>query len=214
MKDSDKESYIERYNERLERYGKDPKTLGWMKDRQEIRFEALTAVGDLGGCSVLDVGCGFGDLLGFLQKRGIEVKYRGWDINPDLVEIARDEYPGGSFDVVDISEYCGDIDADYVIASGVFNHEISDNTAFIRESLTTMADIANRGVAADFLSTYVDYMVEDAYYADPKKIFDFCKNLSMRVSLRHDYLPYEFCLYVYSEDSISENNSFAAYQPS
>lgn len=211
MKDSDREAYIERYNERLEEYGKDPKTLGWMRGRQEIRFEALTGIGDLDGASVLDIGCGFGDLLGFLQERDVDVDYRGWDINPDLVEIAREEYPEGSFETVDVSERDGDVEYDYVFASGVFNHQISDNEAFVRDSLATMVEIADRGVAVDFMSTYVDYRAEDAYYADPREIFDYCKELSMRVSLRHDYLPYEFCVYVYVDDAIDEDNAFEAF---
>lgn len=209
MEESDREGYIQRYNDRLEEYGKDPKALGWMKDRQAIRFEALAGIGDVNGSKVLDVGCGFGDLLGYFQERDITVDYYGLDINPNLIDIARDEYPGGHFRTVDFNEFDGEQTFDYVFESGMFNHEIYDGGKFIRETLAKMFDIAEKGVAADFMSTYVNYMDDNAHYTNPLGIFSYCKGLSRRVVLRHDYLPYEFCIYVYADDNITDNNEFS-----
>ena len=36
------------------------------------------------------------------------------------------------------------------------------------------------------------------------------KKLSRRVMLRHDYMPYEFTLIIYSDDTISSRNVFNA----
>ena len=60
---------IERYNKRLKKYGYDSRTLGWFKGRQPIRSEVVSEIGELDNCSILDVGCGFGDLDRFLIKK-------------------------------------------------------------------------------------------------------------------------------------------------
>ena len=69
MNEKDKHAIIQRYSENLQKYGYSPKTLEWFKNRQDIRFKALSEMGDLNNCSILDVGCGFGDLYGFLIKK-------------------------------------------------------------------------------------------------------------------------------------------------
>ena len=43
-------------------------------------------------------------------------------------------------------------------------------------------------------------------------IFKISKNLSKRVILRHDYMPFEFCVYIYKNDSISGSNVFKEFE--
>src|SRR3954467_6311060 len=42
-------------------------------ETQAVRFEAIQRLADLGGKSVLDVGCGRADLYDFLHARGVNV---------------------------------------------------------------------------------------------------------------------------------------------
>lgn len=208
MKMDEKKATIKRYNERLKKYGHDPRTLGWFKGRQPIRFGALSEIGDLNNCSILDVGCGFGDLYGFLIKRDLNIKYTGYDINQNLITIAKEKYPNARFEVKDILIDATKQKFDYVFSSGVFNFKLLDNKTFIENMLEKMFEICNKGFATDFMSNYVDFKNEDAYYAKPEEIFSFCKTLSKRVALRHDYMPFEFCIYTYKNDSINERNVF------
>jgi len=211
MKEEEKRAIIKRYNERLKKYGYDPRTLGWFKNRQPIRFKVLSEIGELNNCSILDVGCGFGDLYGFLLEKGLNVKYTGYDINPNLIKIAREVYPEARFEVKDIEEEEVNERFDWVFSSGVFNFKTSCNEVFIQTMLRRMFQICRKGVAADFMSTYVDFKKEEIYYARPEDIFSFCKTLSKRVALRHDYMPFEFCVYIYKNDSINERNVFTEY---
>ena len=211
MKTDEKLAAIERYNERLKKYGYDPRTLGWLKGRQPVRFKVLSEIGDLNGCSILDVGCGFGDLYGFLIKRGLNIAYTGIDINSNLIEIARKKYPDACFEIKDILIDEINQKFDYILLSGVFNFKLSDNKTFIQNMLKKMFELCNKGVAADFMSTYVDFKNADAYYASPEQIFSFCKALSRRVVLRHDYMPFEFCVHVYKDDKVNERNVFKEF---
>lgn len=211
MKEEDKKAIINRYNERLKIYGYDQRALGWFKGRQPLRFKVLSEIGDLNKCSILDVGCGFGDLYGFLIKSNLNIEYTGVDINPDLTKIAKEIYPDAHFEVKDIEQENINDNFDWVFASGLFEFKVHDDE-YVQKMLKRMFEISNKGIAADFLSNYVDFKNEDAYYASPEEIFSFCKILSKRVTIRHDYMPFEFCVYVYKDDRVNERNVFAEFE--
>ena len=208
MKKKDKQKIIESYNVSLEKYGYDPRSLQWSKDRQSIRFGVLSEIGNLINCSILDVGCGFGDLYGFLIKKGLNIKYTGYDINPNLIKVARGIYPDIHFEVKDIEEEDIDERFDWVFASGVFNKKISDSKLWMQNMLIEMFKLSNKGVATDFISSYVDFEDKGSYYVRPEEIFSFSKTLSRRVVLRHDYMPFEFCAYIYNGNKINKRNIF------
>ena len=68
------------YADKVRTYGFDHRGLGFRnKSSQDKRFEAMLGLGDMDGARVLDVGCGFGDFLAFLNARGIEPEYVGLD---------------------------------------------------------------------------------------------------------------------------------------
>lgn len=93
MKRENKQKIIEIYNETLEIYGYDQRALREFKGRQPLRYEVLSEIGDLNNCSILDVGCGFGDIYAFLIKKGLNIKYTGYDINPNFIIIAKKGTP-------------------------------------------------------------------------------------------------------------------------
>jgi SAM-dependent methyltransferase len=70
------------------------------------------------GASVLEIGCGTGDLLQAVQPR----RGCGIDISPRMVEIARGKYPGLEFAVGDVEALDIQERFDYVILSDVVGH--------------------------------------------------------------------------------------------
>ena len=213
MFEEDKIETIRRYENRLKQFGYDVKSLGWRTKRQQyLRFEILAEIGDLNNSSVLDLGCGFGDFYDFLLEKGIKVDYTGYEISRKLIEIARERHPELKFEVKDILREPINRSFDYVVSSGIFNHKMSNNDLFIKEIFRKTFEICNIGIAHNMLSSYVDYMDSELYYASPIKIFDFCKTLSRRVTLRHDYMPFEFTVYVYKKDEKDSENIFKHYK--
>jgi trans-aconitate methyltransferase len=210
MNDEDKRKLIESYNKSLETYGYDPRSLQ-VKDRQELRYRILSEIGNLSDCSILDVGCGFGDFGEFLVKRGMKVRYTGFDINPNLVRVGRQAHPNARLEVRDIETDKMDERFDWVFESGIFNNKISDNEAWVKNMLRKMFELCDKGVAANFMSSYVDFKMDYSHHASPEEIFSYCKTLSRRVLLRHDYMPFEFAVYVYKDDRISEDNVFIGW---
>ncbi len=211
LEQAHKKDVIRRYNERLAKYGYDPRSLGWLKGRQTVRFTVLSEIGDIKNSCVLDVGCGFGDLYGFFKKIGVKVKYTGCDINSNLIATAKERYPKGKFLVADIDSNAIHGSFDWVFATGVFEFKYPNMLNFVKHMLTKMFNLTKKGVAADFMSSYVDYKGKDGFYASPEKIFRIAKGLSRGVTLRHDYMPFEFCIYIYKDNKINRRNVFSSF---
>lgn len=53
---------VARYSKRFGEFGYSPKSLGWNKGKQDIRFEILTSLYNFHDKTILDAGCGFGNL--------------------------------------------------------------------------------------------------------------------------------------------------------
>ena len=195
----EKEETIKRYEERLQKYGISMKTMGWKdKEQQYLRFKILSGISNLNNSSILDVGCGFGDYYRYLTELGLRVDYTGYDISLKLIEIAGKENPSAKFDVRDI--LTDEVDRfDYVFSSGVLNARISDNEGFARCMIEKMFHISRKGAAINMMTDYVDFKEDYLYYYSPEKIFSFCKTLTKRVVLRHDYPLYEFTVYLLKE---------------
>ena len=217
MKTEDRLDYVERYEKRLREFGYSPETLGWgAHGRQEVRFSVL---GDLAlrapDSSVLDVGCGFGDLYDFLRERGWRGRYTGIDIVPGLLSVARERHPDldvGEFDITDESATFDTYD--FVISSGAFNAALpsGNNETHILTALRRMFLHSRRATCVDFLSSYVDFKKPGAYHIDPGWALSAAKKLTRRVLLRHDYMPFEFSVFLFHDDGISERNVFQAFE--
>lgn len=202
---------IDRYNRRLIKYGYNPKTLGWIKGRQGIRFSTLVSIGNINNSSVLDIGCGFGDLYGFLKYKKLRFSYLGLELNPNLIEYGTEQYPKADFRVFDIVKDDIDKKYDWVIISGLFNFKRKLPYQFIEFVLRKAFNCCRRGVAADFMTTYVDFKNKDANYVNPEKIMKVCKQITTRITLRQDYMPYEFCIYLYKNNIKTRNGVYSEH---
>lgn len=201
MNELDKNRIIDRYNSRLKKYGYDIRTLAsGIEERREIRYKILSEVGLKPGDSVLDLGCGFGDFYTYLKRQGINVKYTGYDINKNLIEIAKKNHPDVEFYVKDILIENFPV-FDYIVSSSTFNLKLlhEDNYIFIERILKKCYNHINIGLAFDFLTSYVDFETEEAFHYQPEKLFAIAKQISKKVCLRHDYELFEFCIYIYKD---------------
>lgn len=205
---------IERYSTRYNDMGYDAKTLGWgSKEQQEFRFrEAISFINFDRPKSVLDIGCGFGDLLALLiaEKKSIS-KFIGWDINPDLIKEASVVWKSttvpNEFSVVNLAEYACDLPiVDVAFMIGVLNlnfGEDFDNYSYSELFIKNAFSAVKEVLVVDFLSTNLtpDYPKEDfVFYHNPSKMLEFALTLTPNVVLKHDYSPIpqrEFTLYLF-----------------
>jgi SAM-dependent methyltransferase len=170
--------------------------LGFSSDRsQRVRFEALCSIGDLDGRSVLDVGCGRGDLCGYLEHRGWSVDYRGVDI-PRADRAGRAHLAEGRFAVRDILADDARDEVDYVIASGVFGLTPNGDEAFIDAMLGRMMALARRGVSVNFSRAAPEPDGSRSHYAEPVDELRRALRLTPNVVLRHDYKVNDFTVHL------------------
>jgi SAM-dependent methyltransferase len=201
MDPADKERVNQYYNDGLKKFGYDINALAsGTEERRRIRFQVLCEIGVTPGCSVLDLGCGFGDFYGYLRERGIAVRYVGYDINPNLIEAAKQLYPDAEFHVKDIQTDSFDM-FDYIVSTSAFNHPLTgqDQYQFAQDILTICYNHAEKGVAIDFQSSYVDFKSPILFHYSPEQMFSIVKKITKRVCLRHDYPLFDFCVYLYPD---------------
>jgi len=213
----DRDDNVSRYSERFQEHGYAPETLGWNKGRQPVRFDVLTEFGDLSGKTILDIGCGFGDLNKTLRaKWGESYTYIGVELVENLVKEARERYPEPNVRFIH-GEFLDDaiqVEADVAIASGVFNYrfEDTDNYAFAEATMQKAFALCKDGLAFDFLSDRVDYELPHTFHSNPGRILDMAASLSRNMVLRNDYIPFEFALYLYKDDAfVPEKAVFEKY---
>ncbi|NWF70888.1 MAG: class I SAM-dependent methyltransferase [Chloroflexi bacterium] len=194
------------YSQRLQEHGKTHWGVDWNStDSQHLRFAQLLKAAHGRSFSVLDYGCGYGELVNYLRQQQYTFEYVGYDIAAAMVAAAQETHgdlPGCRFtSTLDELQ-----PADYVVASGIFNVRLDTGDDqwrdYIHQTIAHMWRLAKKGLAFNMLTSYSDkeYMRDYLYYADPLYWFDTLKRTySRHVALLHDYGLYEFTMLVKHE---------------
>ncbi|WP_236725676.1 class I SAM-dependent methyltransferase [Candidatus Reidiella endopervernicosa] len=163
-----------------------------------MRFEQLCKIGIKPGSRLLDVGCGFGDLLEFLDERGIQYgDYQGLDLSPDLLETARERHREANFfegDLFDLDPHSGQFD--YALLSGSLNEMLGDDGSYARQTITRMFDASRRGIALNLLdATHLQTGSRpDLQSFDPEQMATWCRDLTPETTQIRGYLDNDFTL--------------------
>lgn len=194
---SDKIRLTRFYEEALLKYGPDSaQALQWKNRKsQQVRFAALSQVASLAGKSVLDVGCGVGDLYKYLQDSFARVDYCGLDVVPGMIAAAKQKYPGARFvhaNVLDFTEQY-----DYVLASGALTYNMQGGKELYFEIIKHMYALAKKGVAFNVLDNDV-YATDHEYltytYAE---IAALCETLNCQFVVSTEYEVGDFTVFLY-----------------
>ena len=146
-----------------------PEIVGWFSNvEQEVIFDALLMF-FTPNQSILDVGCGRADLFGFLSKlfqlqEGMEsvLNYKGIDINPNMIKIAQDKYPGVNVETADILKFESDETYNWVVAAGLFNLKTEDNMPqFTVDSIDAMYEKSNFAVGFNLMTDVPDDLADE-----------------------------------------------------
>lgn len=163
----------------------DVKALGWVGDASQLdRFTALAAAVDFSHASVIDLGCGTGDLKRFLDARFDGVSYLGIEQVPEFVALARERHAGDR----DASFELGDFNAmllpraDHVIACGSLSYR-SSNPRHLCQAIARMYAAAAQTVVFNVLDAahFPEHPLLIGHAVD--EVAAFCRQLSGRVEL-------------------------------
>ncbi|MDB4020718.1 class I SAM-dependent methyltransferase [Litorivicinus sp.] len=192
------------YSKKIKKHGACSQGVDWSSaDSQNRRFyELLKVINDSAEFSINDLGCGYGGLLKILNEEYDKFIYYGFDISPEMIKTAKDEYAMLE-NVKFFNTSKPQKVADFSIASGLFNvrfdYTNDEWKEYIFETLDVLDSVSRLGFSFNCLTKYSDehLMKKNLYYADPLEFFDLCKTrFSRNIALLHDYALYEFTIIV------------------
>ena len=213
MKNNYVKSTSDYYSKLFKQHGQSPKSLGWSKGKQFLRFDQLTKYYMLKDCSILDVGCGFGDFVTYLKSKyeWASIDYLGIDLIDDFVQVAKKTHHQNNFRFISGEFIETDLIGkfDYVISSGIFNlkNDNGNNHNLLEQFISKMLSHCNKSVSIDFLSDKVEFKHSHNFHWDPSRLLSMAYKFSKNVSLSNDYFPFEFTLRINKDDSFDKETA-------
>lgn len=202
--DEMRERTLAHYRDSFATYGATAKGVDWNgPDSQQLNFDQVIKLLPTDtDIDLNDLGCGYGALADYLPQHRRMARYRGYDLNTEMIEAARDHFSGRPEVTFDVAESPLET-ADYGIASGIFTLRLERSDEQCHDYLVNALDgldrTSRRGFAFNCLTSYSDpeKMQDYLYYPDPCVLFDVCKRRYARnVALLHDYGLYAFTILV------------------
>lgn len=172
--------------------------LGWNEPAgQEIRFKILSGIGPLHEHTVLDAGCGHGDLVTYLRKLSPLLYYFGVEQIPAILKVALERHGH----LPDTCFFEGDFSAaslppvDYTIACGSLNYHNSDDL-FILKTIEKL--YRNSRIAFGFnLLNKIEPANSFLQAYKPGYIKEFCSEIATHVTLIENYYAHDYTVFMY-----------------
>lgn len=190
------------YQKTFQKYGVTPKALQWRNSESaKIRYRNLVADIDFKNKSIQDIGCGFSDLIPFIEYKSKHLTYTGIDVVPEFIREDQRKYPQHSFRVGDWMELIGK--SDIILCSGVLNNKIKGNQYAYREkTISLMYKNANEILAFNMAGGFPQPKNRDkykVYYVNSLKILRYCLGLTNNVIFRHHYRKKDFTIVMFKK---------------
>jgi SAM-dependent methyltransferase len=146
------------YTGKVRRFGATPLGVDWTcVPTQELRFVQLLKLCDFTtALSLNDLGCGYGALLAYLDRRhaGCVIDYLGVDLSQAMLRRARRLWSSRP-DVTFVHGHFSPRLADYSVASGIFNVQLDQPRGvwerFVAATLDQLHRTSRRGFAVNFM---------------------------------------------------------------
>lgn len=204
-------SLVEGVAELFEQHGDTHQGLGYPKpDHFEDRYRLFLDVTRFGPNAgepgaLLDVGCATGPVLDEIKASGrTDLRYRGVDLSPAMIETARRKHPEADFVVGDPFELGGlwAERPDYVLMCGLFTwrRDISyaDMKAYMVSMLRLGFDSCQRGIAFNVMNYHLDWRRDDLFHVPFDEMAELIRaEFSRNYIFRADYGLFEYTCYVY-----------------
>ncbi|MCF7983524.1 MAG: class I SAM-dependent methyltransferase [Thiohalocapsa sp.] len=179
------------YRNSLATYGNNAEGVHWNSTQcQQVRFAAIRGFlpADLSALTLVDVGCGLGDLYGFLLGQGdLPGRYIGIDVVEPMVALARERTGCEILHRDVLSDPLPD--GDYYLCSGAMNTLTREET---EQFLRRCFDAAGRGLVFNLLKgkprpgAFNHYLPEDLY--------PLAASLGVEPRFTDDYLHADFTM--------------------
>lgn len=176
--------------------------LGWESEAaQELRFKQLVGNIDLNGKTILDVGCGTGNLLEYISRQFKNFNYTGIDVLPHMIQRAEEKKLNGRFVCMDLfkgSPYDNKT-FDVIFSSGIFNLNLGNNQEFLMDAVDIFQNLAREAVSFNLLWDKSADKDLKYFYFSPEEVQDTLSSKyrdTWRVSIVKGYLHNDFTVHL------------------
>jgi SAM-dependent methyltransferase len=179
------------YRSAFETHGETAEGVQWNStENQEVRFRVLRSFlpVDLSRLTLADAGCGFGDLLAYLERTGERPKrYIGLDVMAPMVEAAR-RRTGCEIHVLDILDEDSVLpEADVYLCSGAMNTFTREET---RRFIERCLEASRHGFVFNLLKGWDNSPIYNLY--QPREIKHLAQALEVDYQFQEGYLAGDF----------------------
>ncbi|MDC7124774.1 MAG: class I SAM-dependent methyltransferase, partial [Spirochaetales bacterium] len=163
---------------------------------------ALTDNVNLDGKSILDVGCGCGDLYDLIKTDyKINSRYLGVYILEKMVKRAESEHEEASFFLADIfddsffaEDAFGCCNFDITFTSGIFNLQAGNNEDFLKKAIPILASLSTEAFVFNLLNPESPDPDNRYFYYAPEKAAELAEPFSKKIELIDGYLDNDYTL--------------------
>jgi hypothetical protein len=196
---SDTASITAYHQARIASYGlRSSMALGWnTNSSQRVRFDVLASIANLTNQSVLDAGCGRGDLRVHLGLRYPGITYTGIDQMEPFINLARKQYGHIPRTTLQLGDLFTDTlpPSNYVLASGTLNYK-STHPRYIYQIIGKLFACCTKGLGFNLLSR-IGHPPGDLCAYAPEGILEYCKTLSEKVIFKDGYQEGDYTVFMY-----------------
>jgi len=187
------------HKERMNEFGAGTTgALGWKSDNSQLaRFAMLEGIGNMNGSTVLDVGCGHGDLGIYLHEKYPQVCYAGIDIMEEFLQVAVERLVHLPAAIFYLGDFCtvGLPAVDYVIACGSLSYKNVD-ADYIYKAINKLFNTCRTAFGFNLLSS-VDFPSAFLETYQPTDVINYCRTLTGNVVLHQGYFERDFTVWMY-----------------
>ncbi|MEI6896630.1 MAG: class I SAM-dependent methyltransferase [Psychromonas sp.] len=172
-------------------------------DSQQERFQALCQPLDFTGKSILDLGCGYGDLKRYLdqsinQQVSLNNKvasYLGIDQQHSFIKAARHHFKNSANTEFIKADFSNVVlpKVDIIIASGSLNYRSRQQT-YHQKLITAMYEATRYAVAFNLLDSRYFTSGKLLVSHDPHEILKFCRSICTNSQLFDHYAKNDFTI--------------------
>ena len=206
------------YQDTFETHGPNSQGVDWGPDESKLalRYQQMlnvvkenNALETAETIKILDIGCGYGGLLTYLQNNNHNIEYTGIDLAGNMIDWAKKNNKSGKFISGDIFNYEFTEKFDYIVCNGILTQKLDvsggDMDIFAMNLIKRMFALCTKGVAFNMMTTKVNFFSNNLYYKNPAELFAWCINeITPCIKLDHSYPLYEFTLYLYKSNGDGE----------
>lgn len=189
------------YKKSFDKFGDDPRSLQWnSRESAEIRYKQLVEDIDFHNKTVLDVGCGFGDIISFIKAKSKEFYYTGVDVVPEFIKTASEKYPAHKFTKRDYFGNPMQKKFDIILTSGTLNSSSKNAILYRKKAIKTLWEHTNQVLAFNMAGGYPQPESKKGgrvFYANSLEVLQYCLEFTSKLIFKHHYHKKDFTVIMY-----------------